>query len=683
MSDLEGRSKGHHTDKPTTRGGSGDRSSRNGGRSPRGTRPAAPPIDEVISHLDRVKPSGSGYDARCPAHNDKDPSLSVSEGEDGRVLLNCHAGCTVEAITAAMGMTVADLFPDSDPAPAPTDRYVYEDEDGGPLFRVVRKPGKRFYQERWTGRGWEPGVKGVRRVPYHLPELIAGVGRGETVYVAEGEKDVEAIELKGGVATCNPGGAGKWRNDFSAYLEGADVVVVADDDEPGIDHARKVARSLEEAAGSVRIVQAATGNDAYDHLAAGHGLEDFVPLEKETPEPDEDRRGPRIINLADVKPEPVFWLWPRRIPLGKLSILDGDPGLGKSSIALDLAARLSRGGSMPDGSDTDIGGPAGTVLLTAEDGLADTIRPRLDAAGADPTRIAALRAVPNGDDERLPTVRDVDDIEEAIERVDAKLLVIDPLVAYLGGDVNSYRDQDVRAALTALSELADRRGVAILAIRHLNKGSAGNPLYRGGGSIGLIAAARSGLLVAADPDDETEKVRVLAHTKSNLAAPPPALTYSLDTTRQNVRVRWGGETSRTAAELLATRDDEDRSAKSDAMEFLREELANGPVAAPDVKKRAKAAGHAWITVRRAADRLNVEKRKRGFAKGWEWVLHEGAHEGRASSKNGDTSNFEGTRVPQGDSGSGRYEGGHFGEKSTFGENGGSDAAPDVFDEAGA
>lgn len=332
-------------------------------------------------------------------------------------------------------------------------------------------------------------------------------------------------------------------------------------------------------------------------------------------------RRPHLVVLSDVEPETVKWLWRGRIPLGKLTILDGDPGLGKSSVGVDLSARVSRCDPLPDGSRSDLSGPAGVVLLSAEDGLRDTIRPRLDAAGADVDRVVALSLVSDGDDgERLPTVADTGDIEVAIRSVGARLVVVDPLVAYLGLEVNSHRDQDVRSALAGLAKLAERLGVAVLAIRHLNKGSAGNPLYRGGGSIGLIAAARSGLLVAKDPKDPDGGRRILASTKSNLAAPPPSLAYRLEPVGDTVRVSWEGESDHSASELLAAPDGEERSRREEATRFLRLELAAGPVTSKELQARVRDAGLSWRTVRRAAKDMGVRMGPASFGKPWEWEL---------------------------------------------------------------
>jgi hypothetical protein len=333
------------------------------------------------------------------------------------------------------------------------------------------------------------------------------------------------------------------------------------------------------------------------------------------------------IRLSTVKAQRVAWLWPGRIPLGKLTILDGDPGLGKSVLTLDLAARVSRGRQMPleERQAGDDGEPAGVVLLTAEDGLDDTVVPRLQAADADLERCLALDLLPEaGGGKRLPQLpQDADAIGEAAKRVQARLIVVDPLTAYLGGEVNAHKDADCRRALWPLTKVAEQTGAAVVVVRHLNKATGGNPLYRGGGSIGIIGAARSGLLVARDPDNADR--RVLASTKCNLAKLPASLGFALDahTSTGALRIGWTGPSAHTAETLLAApRDDEDRGAVQEAVDVLRTILAGGPQAANEVQKEARRAGVSEITLRRAKAILGVQSRKNSFAGGgaWQWFL---------------------------------------------------------------
>jgi hypothetical protein len=328
--------------------------------------------------------------------------------------------------------------------------------------------------------------------------------------------------------------------------------------------------------------------------------------------------------LSEVVPERLRWLWEGRIALGKLNLVDGDPGTGKSAATTDLAARVTVGKPWPDGAGCEAGG---VVILSAEDGLADTIRPRFDAAGGDPSRVVAVSIVPDaeGNERQIAIPEDLPVIEAAIERVDAVLVVIDPLMAFLPGEVNSHRDQDVRRALAPLARLAERTAAAVVAVRHLNKGTGGNALYRGGGSIGIVGAARSGLLIAKHPEDDGR--RVLASIKNNLAAPASSLVFGLGSTESGaVVVEWKGESDLDASALLsAPTDHEERSTAQAAQDFLRDVLSDGPRAVKDIRAQANEAGLSWRTVERAKAALGVRAAREGEAGkrgggAWVWVL---------------------------------------------------------------
>jgi AAA domain/Bifunctional DNA primase/polymerase, N-terminal len=350
----------------------------------------------------------------------------------------------------------------------------------------------------------------------------------------------------------------------------------------------------------------------------------------------------RTIPLWLVEETALCWLWPGRIPLGTITLLDGDPGLGKSLVTLDLVARVTRGAAMPDGGGDATSGAAGivdggAVLLSAEDDLAATVRPRLHAAGADVQRVLAVQTVlaydaATGQDyERgfaLPG--DIPLLAAAIGAVEAKLLVIDPLMAYLDGRVNSWRDQDVRAALAPLARLAEQTGVAVVILRHLTKGGSTNALYRGGGSIGIIGAARSGLLVARAPE-EPEHERILASSKSNLGPPLPALRYRIAPRTPDgdvPAVEWLGPCDYTAATLLGDGGDTmsgeagttsgRTTAVDEAAGWLRAQLAAGPRPAAELLAEARERGWSEKTMYAARHRLHVGMRHVGFGPASEW-----------------------------------------------------------------
>lgn len=323
-----------------------------------------------------------------------------------------------------------------------------------------------------------------------------------------------------------------------------------------------------------------------------------------------------LVPLSDVAPESVQWLWPRYIPLGKLTIIEGDPGTGKSLVSLDLAARISTGREMPDGSPCELGG---VVLLNAEDGLADTVVPRLEGAGADRSRITAITGARDHSGERLPDLlNDITQIEMAIRQADAKLVVIDPLNAYLPDTINSWSDHQIRRVLAPLAKMAERTGAAVLVIRHLNKAVGGNPIYRGGGSIGVIAAARAAFLIAPEPHDES--TQILAPVKFNLGLHPPSLGFCLrQTANDQTQVEWQGEVAYTAAQLHAQWLPQKTSALDRAVAFLEDFLINGPVSADEVKARAAEADITERTLERAKKAVGVKVHKEGFGSEGQWL----------------------------------------------------------------
>lgn len=240
------------------------------------------------------KRTGTGWAAKCPAHEDRNASLSITAGDDGKTLLRCHAGCTFADVVAAAGLRPGDLFPpkpasNASVKPRIVATYPYHDEAGTLLFEVVRFEPKDFRQRQPDGAGWKWNLQGVRRVLYRLPQVIEAVSKGLPLFLVEGEKDVAALAAQGIAATCNSGGAGKWIEDYNAHLQGANVCIVADKDKPGRAHAREVAASLHGIAASVRVVEVPDHGgkpckDASDFLTAGGTAADLLALADATPE---------------------------------------------------------------------------------------------------------------------------------------------------------------------------------------------------------------------------------------------------------------------------------------------------------------------------------------------------------------------------------------------------------------
>jgi AAA domain len=331
-----------------------------------------------------------------------------------------------------------------------------------------------------------------------------------------------------------------------------------------------------------------------------------------------------FLSLDRVSPRQVEWLWPGWIPRGRVTLLDGDPGLGKSTLLLDLAARLSTGHEMPDGAPVEAGA---VILLAGEDDLEETVRPRLEAAGADLARCHCLASVLHEGTKLPPRLPgDLPILEQHVLETGARLLVVDPFLAFLDDAVDSYREQSIRACLQQLGELCVRQRLACVLVRHLTKYGSQRAIYRGGGSIAIMAAARAALLLAADPADPTN--RVLAVSKTNLAQTPPSLGLGFEAVDGRVsRAVWKGTSPESADSLLGrVPDAREQTRLEEAVKLLKKILyTNEPRPATEVYREAATAGITPTTLRRAKERLAVRSVRIPWADPpqWGWVLRKG------------------------------------------------------------
>jgi len=337
---------------------------------------------------------------------------------------------------------------------------------------------------------------------------------------------------------------------------------------------------------------------------------------------------PIVKSLADVKPLPIDWFWYNRIPLGMLTLVLGDPGLGKSFFTLYMAAKVSTGGTWPDGDGLpNNSAPLGSVvILTAEDDLAHTVRPRLDSLGADVSKIISLEGVRIKDEdgrdyqEYFNLQHDIPALQKTVRSCkDCKLVIIDPLSAYLGGNIDSHRDSDVRSVLAPLVELAEKFDVAVVGVMHLNKNTTGKVVYRAMGSIAFTAAARTVWLVSTDPNDPDSRRRLLTPAKHNILIDPTGLAFELN----NGRVEFENEpVNITADEALNTVESPERDR---AKQWLSELLPSGTsIAGTEIQKKAEAEGISIRTLNRAKRELNVvsypSQQTEGKRPQWFWRI---------------------------------------------------------------
>ena len=304
-----------------------------------------------------------------------------------------------------------------------------------------------------------------------------------------------------------------------------------------------------------------------------------------------------FVTLDQITPDEVRWLW--RLAYGHLAILDGDPGLGKSLVTLDLCARITTGREFPDG--TPGVAPASVVVINGEDGARNVLPGRLRAAGADMSRVCAFDHTPGEEFLRLPG--HLARLEEVVARSQAKYVVLDPIMSFLDRNVNVAHDHSVRAALAPLADLAARHQCVIQMVRHLNKGTGVNPLYRGLYSIGFIACARVAWLVAADP--QIARQYVLAQAKNNYDSPQPSLAYGIEATESGrPRIAWRGVKNVSERELLAAAPSR-LQRRMRAQDFLLEFLRDGPRTTRQIWDAAKLLPFSVSTLSRARKLLEI------------------------------------------------------------------------------
>ncbi|HEX7422873.1 MAG TPA: AAA family ATPase [Terriglobales bacterium] len=422
--------------------------------------------------------NGDSWSVRCPAHDDHDPSLSLTD-RDGRVLLHCHAGCTQSAVIAAL--RERGLWPTPNGAhngkrgAAPRGEivaaYDYTDDRGELLFQVVRFEPKDFCQRRPDGKGgWIWNLKGVDRVLYRLPSVIAAVRDGRTVYVIEGEKDADTLAALGLCATTNPCGAGKWRDSHSNVIRDADVVILPDNDAPGREHAEDVAKSLQGKALKVRVVNLpglAEKGDVSDWFAAGHTLEELQSLVDATatwvpsltPAPTGTLVFTSVGDLLNEVDETDHWLVDGILQAGGLGVVVGKPKAGKSTLARCLCK------SVAEGSDW-LGRKVeqGRVLYLALEEKRSQVRAHFRALGvsADAPLKIFCGATP---EDGLAQLR------AALEESPAALVVLDPLFRFIKvKDGNDYAH--MTNALDPVLRLARDFGPCVLVTHHTSKGDA-------------------------------------------------------------------------------------------------------------------------------------------------------------------------------------------------------------------
>ncbi|MEO5859001.1 MAG: AAA family ATPase [Pyrinomonadaceae bacterium] len=616
-------------------------------------------MGDLVSRLAKVKKTGKGFNALCPAHEDESPSLSISEGSGGKILLKCHTGCSTDSILAAIGFEMRDLFPDNDYAPivrlngngshttpkvakgqkAIDAVYEYKDADGKILYENVRYRPKDFRQRRPDGNGgYIYNLDGIDRVPYRLPEMIGALESGvDEIWFTEGEKDADNSRLLGFTAT----NFKKWTHSLNAYIEGAHAVLFRDHDRSGVKQANDAATIIAEVASSVKVIDLFDGEPLPDkhgkdvtdwiEIRRGEGLanddiaeqlavivegsgywqkdafsESNVKVTWET----KTGSGLEIEFLSTVEARQISWLAKPLIPYGFFTLLDGIEGIGKTYAMLDLAKRLTLGLEMPISGE--VHEASNVLFLSVEDSPEYILKPRFEKMQGDCSRLAILRGhfdFSNGG---------FIDLETTIEAHGIRFVLIDPLFSFTGrADINST--SDVRPITDRLNRIAARYGIAIVGIRHINKSKGfGDARNAGAHSVAWLQGCRSGLMVGHHAEDKSK--RGIAQHKLNIAAESNTV-YGFEIDADGT-FNWTGESDLSISGMLAHKaneSNEDRSAIADAIRFLKVQVGNGSKLMADIVADANGEGISKRTLDRAKQRLGIKSTKQGYGQ-WYWEL---------------------------------------------------------------
>ena len=597
-------------------------------------------LDDFLSRLDGVKKTGpTQYMACCPVksahkHGDRKPSLSVGKGNNGSIVFYCQGGCSQESVLQAMGLSMKDLFPDGDrpqqeyrPRPASREdrgsiaaQYDYTDENGQLLARKTRwektVDGKREKTFTWghpAGQGFRSGRNGMA-VPYRLPGLV----KAETVFLCEGEKDVDNLTAQGLAATCTPDGAGngsKWRDSYTPYFAGKTVYILQDNDPVGKKFAQYEAEKLFPVAQEVKVLDLTALwpglpehgdiSDVMEHLGATQALADLLELADKAPgwEPPPPEKSPFLSSfhtLADFTEEEVSWLVEGWIPEGQITLLAADGGTGKTTLWCNLVAALSSGRPCLLDSPDVKREPLKVAFFSTEDSVKKKLKRQLRQAGANEDNILTTDFSSGGGDALRELKLGSDRLREVIANFRPALCVFDPIQGFLPSRVNMGSRNEMRDCMAPLIALGEEFGTAFFIVCHTNKRMGASDRSRLADSADLWDVARSVLMMGYTGEPGQ---RYLSHEKNNYADRQETLLLSFGEGGQLVKEGTTWKRDREFMQEAVTQ----RSApqREECKAFLLEKLGEhgNSMASKELENLAKAAGYSRATIRRAKDEL--------------------------------------------------------------------------------
>ena len=474
------------------------------------------------------------YIAKCPAHDDKHASLSIGTDGQGNTLLYCHAGCSAEAIVAAVGKTMSNLYADVQPKninnAEPIAIYPYQDVTGKVHLEKKRYPGKDF---RWY-RDDKPGLGGI--LPALYCAYSTAVKDADTVFWAEGEKDVNNLTFGDHAAVClHSGAAGKPSLEQLEVLRGKKIIILPDNDEPGRKHAQNVAKALQGIAASVKVIDLTTidprlpeKGDITDLMEEHDSGIIGTILEKAETAPEWTEKQSSLITLDSIEPQAPQYFWEPYLRRGNLNVIRGDGGSGKTMFVFAIIAATTTG-IQPEGMPGILHAGQGAAIYYGAEDDAGEYANRAILCGCNRKYLHVV-----ADGNTLPQLSDVETFRQQIKDTGAKLIVLDPIQAFLGASVDMNRANEVRPLLDGLRALCRETDCTAIIVEHMNKATQQKAQYRGIGTVDITNASRSTLMIGYHPDIQGASVAVQIKANAKYGQP---IMFSID---GNGQFAWRG-----------------------------------------------------------------------------------------------------------------------------------------------
>ncbi|MGM9915946.1 AAA family ATPase [Anaerotignum sp.] len=591
---------------------------------------------DVLSRFESVKMSGTDKAVcKCPCHDDRKASLSIDKSGD-KILFHCFAGCKTEDILVKVGLTFADISNSTDQQKGYLEKleaqkgetvsavYKYTDESGHYLYEKIRFHDKDMtigvYDQQKEAFSF--GLQGRNRTLFHLPSLIDVISKGSRVFYVEGEKDVLTLEKLGFAAT-TAGSVNDWKPEYAPYFKGADVVILPDNDEPGLTLASKVYKDLEGTAAKILIVKTSSApkGDVTDYIEEGHTKEDLLRLIDETEaavsSQNQDKNGCSLemTTMETAEEKSPEWLITDYIPKRSITAIAGDGGSGKTTVWCEIAASISSGkpsflvkNLVPESFQSGEG--QRVLFFSAEDSFEYTLRRRLRKNGANLSNIFSIDI----SDDRFQHIRfDSDFLEKLVEKYRPALLIFDPLQAFVPPNIKMGDRNAMRTCMRPLIGLGEKYDCSSLIVVHSNKQSGLWGRKRIADSADIWDISRSVLMVG---ETKEKGIRYISHEKCNYGALGDTVLFSLD----NEKVTFREYTDRKDKDFVTEFDYTVRQApqREEAIEFILDFLKDGEKEVAELDATANAMNISKNALKNAKAFLRknqkIEDRSEGYGK---------------------------------------------------------------------